>query len=45
MWHAISDTQRENWKLRLQLAEERGAWVDLVKIVDSMRRGQELRGD
>nr|GFA32412.1 hypothetical protein [Tanacetum cinerariifolium] len=45
LWHAISDTQRENWELRLHLAEERRVRLDLVKIVDSMRRGQEPRGD
>ncbi|GKD02574.1 hypothetical protein Tco_1177548 [Tanacetum coccineum] len=42
---AISDTQRENQELRLQLAEERRTRLDLAKIVDSMRRGQEHRGD
>ncbi|GKB05054.1 hypothetical protein Tco_0833249 [Tanacetum coccineum] len=45
LWHGISDTQRDNWKLRLQLAEERRARLDLAEIVDSMRRGQEPRGD
>ncbi|GJW69192.1 hypothetical protein Tco_0123616 [Tanacetum coccineum] len=44
-WHAISDTQRENQELRLQIAEERRARLDLAEIVDSMRRGQEPRGD
>ncbi|GKA25576.1 hypothetical protein Tco_0711685 [Tanacetum coccineum] len=45
LWHAISDTQRENQELRLQIAEERRARLDLAEIVDSMRRGQEPRGD
>ncbi|GJY53297.1 hypothetical protein Tco_0444961 [Tanacetum coccineum] len=45
LWHDISDTQRENWELRLQLADERCAWLDLAEIIDSMRRGQEPRGD
>ncbi|GKC19595.1 hypothetical protein Tco_1021745, partial [Tanacetum coccineum] len=45
MWHAISDMQRENQELRLQITEERCAWLDLAEIVDSMRRGQEPRGD
>ncbi|GJR14171.1 hypothetical protein Tco_0796823 [Tanacetum coccineum] len=45
LWHAISDTQRENRELRLQLVEERRARLDLAEIVDSMRRGQEPRGD
>ncbi|GKC89924.1 hypothetical protein Tco_1150573 [Tanacetum coccineum] len=38
-------SERENRELRLQLAEERRARLDLAKIVDSMRRGQEHRGD
>ncbi|GJS34267.1 hypothetical protein Tco_0532649 [Tanacetum coccineum] len=45
LWHAISDTQRENRELRLQLAEERRARLDLAKIVDNTRKGQEPRGD
>ncbi|GKC26224.1 hypothetical protein Tco_1033518 [Tanacetum coccineum] len=45
LWHAISDTQGENRELRLQLAEERRARLELAEIVDSMRRGQEPRGD
>ncbi|GJW66821.1 hypothetical protein Tco_0121245 [Tanacetum coccineum] len=44
LWHAISDTQRENQELRLRIAEERRARLDLAEIVDSMRRGQEPRG-
>ncbi|GJV64526.1 hypothetical protein Tco_1475354 [Tanacetum coccineum] len=36
---------RENQKLRLQIAEERRAQLDLAEIVDSIRRGQEPRGD
>ncbi|GJY41994.1 hypothetical protein Tco_0429264, partial [Tanacetum coccineum] len=40
-----SDAQGENQELRLQLAEERRARLELAKIVDSMRRGQEPRGD
>ncbi|GKD85262.1 hypothetical protein Tco_1356416, partial [Tanacetum coccineum] len=43
--YAISDTQMENQELRLQIVEERCARLDLAKIVDSMRRGQEPRGD
>ncbi|GJZ32102.1 hypothetical protein Tco_0577538 [Tanacetum coccineum] len=39
LWHAINDTQGENWELRLQLAEERRARLELAKIVDSMRKG------
>ncbi|GJT46484.1 breast cancer susceptibility 2 homolog B-like protein [Tanacetum coccineum] len=45
LWHAISDTQMENQELRLQIAKERCARLDLAKIVNSMRRGQEPRGD
>ncbi|GJY09620.1 hypothetical protein Tco_0377805 [Tanacetum coccineum] len=45
LWHAISDTQMENWELRLQIAEERRAWLDLAEIVDSIRRGHEPRED
>nr|GEY69672.1 hypothetical protein [Tanacetum cinerariifolium] len=44
LWHAISDKQRENWELRLQLVEERRARLDLAEIVNSMRRGHEPRG-
>ncbi|GKF78817.1 hypothetical protein Tco_0234385, partial [Tanacetum coccineum] len=45
LWHAISDTQGENQELRSQLAEERRALLELAEIIDSMRRGQEPRGD
>nr|GEW23644.1 hypothetical protein [Tanacetum cinerariifolium] len=45
LWHAISDTQMENRELRLQIAKERRARLDLAEIVDSMRRGQEPKGD
>ncbi|GJR38844.1 hypothetical protein Tco_1214528 [Tanacetum coccineum] len=41
----LHDTQRENQELRLQIAEERRAWLDLAEIVESMRIGQEPRGD
>ncbi|GKD99673.1 hypothetical protein Tco_1387657, partial [Tanacetum coccineum] len=34
----------ENRDLRLQLAEERRARLELAKVVDSIRRGQEPRG-
>ncbi|GJW92309.1 hypothetical protein Tco_0169862 [Tanacetum coccineum] len=34
LWHAISDTQGENQELRLQLAEERRARLELAEIVD-----------
>ncbi|GKD30709.1 hypothetical protein Tco_1241487 [Tanacetum coccineum] len=44
LWHAISDVQGENWDLRLQLAEERRARLELAEIVHDMRRGQEPRG-
>ncbi|GJU13642.1 hypothetical protein Tco_1136038 [Tanacetum coccineum] len=40
LWYAISDTQIENQELRLQIAEERRARLDLAEIVDSMRRGR-----
>ncbi|GJW12109.1 hypothetical protein Tco_1577936 [Tanacetum coccineum] len=36
---------RENRKLRLQLVEDRRVRLDLAKIVDSIRRGQEPRED
>ncbi|GKE29663.1 hypothetical protein Tco_1445047 [Tanacetum coccineum] len=45
LWHAVGDTQMENWELRLQIAKERRARLDLAKIVASLRRGQEPRGD
>ncbi|GJU72250.1 hypothetical protein Tco_1263655 [Tanacetum coccineum] len=44
LWHAISDVQGENRDLRLQLAEERRARLELTEVVDGMRRGQEPRG-
>ncbi|GJZ35768.1 hypothetical protein Tco_0581585 [Tanacetum coccineum] len=44
LWHAISDMQGENRDLWLQLVEERSARLELVEVVDSMRRGQEPRG-
>ncbi|GKE65073.1 hypothetical protein Tco_1519234, partial [Tanacetum coccineum] len=37
----IRDHGGENQELRLQLAEERRARLELAKIIDSMRRGQE----
>ncbi|GJU18828.1 putative reverse transcriptase domain-containing protein [Tanacetum coccineum] len=43
--HAVGDTQMENWELRLQIVEKRRARLDLAKIVASLRRGQEPRGD
>ncbi|GJV42742.1 hypothetical protein Tco_1421182 [Tanacetum coccineum] len=45
LWHAISDTQEENRELWLQLAKERRVRLELAKIVDSMWRGQDSRGD
>ncbi|GKD74763.1 hypothetical protein Tco_1333045 [Tanacetum coccineum] len=45
LWHAISDTQGENRELRLQLTKERRARLELVDIVDSIRREQEPRRD
>ncbi|GJX05028.1 hypothetical protein Tco_0190944 [Tanacetum coccineum] len=44
LWHVISNVQGENRDLRLQLAEERRARLELTEIVDGMRRGQEPRG-
>ncbi|GKB19841.1 hypothetical protein Tco_0853764 [Tanacetum coccineum] len=44
LWHAVSDVQGENQDLQLQLAEERRALLELVKVFDGMRRGQEPRG-
>ncbi|GJW17030.1 hypothetical protein Tco_0024466 [Tanacetum coccineum] len=41
LWHAISDVQGENRELRLQLAEERRARLELADIIDNMRRRQE----
>ncbi|GKD87067.1 hypothetical protein Tco_1358221 [Tanacetum coccineum] len=35
----------ENRELRLQLAEERRARLELAEIIDNVRRGQEPRGD
>ncbi|GJR63125.1 hypothetical protein Tco_1505287 [Tanacetum coccineum] len=45
LWHAISDVQGENQDLQLQLAEERRARLELVEVIDGMRRGQEPKGD
>ncbi|GJY29800.1 hypothetical protein Tco_0405567 [Tanacetum coccineum] len=45
LWHVISDMHGENRDLRLQLAEERLARLKLAEVVDSMRRGQEPKGD
>ncbi|GJX89390.1 hypothetical protein Tco_0341404 [Tanacetum coccineum] len=44
LWHAISDVHGENWDLRLLLAGERRARLELAENVDGMRRGQEPRG-
>ncbi|GKG11498.1 hypothetical protein Tco_0342898, partial [Tanacetum coccineum] len=44
LWHSISDVQGENRDLRLRLAEERCARLELAEVVDGMRRGQEPRG-
>ncbi|GJW05724.1 hypothetical protein Tco_1568147 [Tanacetum coccineum] len=44
LWHAIGDMHGENWDLRLQLAEERRARLELAEVVDSVRSGQEPRG-
>nr|GEU98916.1 hypothetical protein [Tanacetum cinerariifolium] len=44
----VAMTFRVIWRLVLALkswAEERRAQLDLAKIVDSMRRGQEAKGD
>ncbi|GKE49862.1 hypothetical protein Tco_1481120 [Tanacetum coccineum] len=40
LWHAISDTQGE-----IQLVKERRARLELAEVVNSIRRGQEPRGD
>ncbi|GJW43488.1 hypothetical protein Tco_0072287 [Tanacetum coccineum] len=40
-----SDMQGGNQDLRLQLAEERRALLELGKVVVGLRRGQEPRGD
>ncbi|GJT00136.1 hypothetical protein Tco_0821305 [Tanacetum coccineum] len=45
LWHAISDTQMENWELQLQITEERHARLGLAEIVASMRRGLKPRED
>ncbi|GJZ36229.1 hypothetical protein Tco_0582046 [Tanacetum coccineum] len=45
LWHAISDMHGENRDLWLQLTKERHARLELAEVVDSMRRGQEPRGD
>ncbi|GKC19222.1 hypothetical protein Tco_1021372, partial [Tanacetum coccineum] len=42
--HVISDVQGENQDLRLQLAEERRARLELTEVIDGMKRGQEPRG-
>ncbi|GJR32976.1 hypothetical protein Tco_1109208 [Tanacetum coccineum] len=42
--HAINDVQGENRDLRLHLAEERRARLELAEVVDGMRRGQESEG-
>ncbi|GJT34181.1 hypothetical protein Tco_0924600 [Tanacetum coccineum] len=44
LWHAISDVQGENRDLRLQLAEERRARLELTEVVNGMRRGQKPKG-
>ncbi|GKB79659.1 hypothetical protein Tco_0946554 [Tanacetum coccineum] len=44
-FRSLYDTQGEHRELRLQLAEERRARLELAEVVDSMRRGQEPRGD
>ncbi|GKB95510.1 hypothetical protein Tco_0981647 [Tanacetum coccineum] len=37
--------QMENQELRLQIAKERHARLDLAEVINSMRRGQDPRGD
>ncbi|GKC25228.1 hypothetical protein Tco_1027378, partial [Tanacetum coccineum] len=44
LWHAISNVHGENQDLRLQLAEERRARLELAEVIDGRRRGQEPRG-
>ncbi|GJT82193.1 hypothetical protein Tco_1056535 [Tanacetum coccineum] len=43
--HEQERVASENRELRLQIAEERHAQLDLAEIIDSMRRGQEPRRD
>ncbi|GJS49801.1 hypothetical protein Tco_0599922 [Tanacetum coccineum] len=42
---SLYDMHGENRDLRLQLAEERRARLDLAEVVDNIRRGQEPKGD
>ncbi|GKA58355.1 hypothetical protein Tco_0757543 [Tanacetum coccineum] len=42
---ALESWTGESQELRLQLAKERRVRLELAEIVDSMRRGQEPRGD
>ncbi|GJZ17494.1 copia protein, partial [Tanacetum coccineum] len=44
LWHAVSDVQRENHDLQLQLTEERHAQLELAEVVDGIRRRREPRG-
>ncbi|GKF47211.1 hypothetical protein Tco_0137013, partial [Tanacetum coccineum] len=44
LWHAISDMLGENQDLWLQLVEERRTRLELVEVVDGMRRGLEPQG-
>ncbi|GKD50755.1 hypothetical protein Tco_1279731 [Tanacetum coccineum] len=43
IWRPVLAVEREP-RLRLQLAEERRARLELAEVVDSIRRGQEPRG-
>nr|GEW85130.1 hypothetical protein [Tanacetum cinerariifolium] len=43
LWHAMSDTQRENHDLRMQLAEERRERLELAYRVARIERRQEPR--
>ncbi|GKD45861.1 hypothetical protein Tco_1270506, partial [Tanacetum coccineum] len=45
MQGGLSSQLRRELDLRLQLAEERRTRLELAEVVDSMRRGQEPRGD
>ncbi|GKB98440.1 hypothetical protein Tco_0984577 [Tanacetum coccineum] len=47
LWRPVLalESWAENQELRLQLVEERRVRLELTEIVDSIRRGQEPRGD
>nr|GEZ06997.1 hypothetical protein [Tanacetum cinerariifolium] len=45
LWHAIYDVQRENYDLRMQLAEERHERLEFLDRVARMERRHESRGE